>query len=219
MSSLWEEHCLQHARSHGANLIWKGTAQDCIDHLRLRNCAGLSVKASTLGKCFPPWTVARMAWSDALRPTVYGIATDVMLFSQHGPDWFTGTVCMEIMCRTMCRLSNFMHWACADARLVAKHGRDSSTESISSPVRPVSMPLGPAHHTPDNAPPTRKAARAATSAASPDDTDTSSAPTPTSTPASTSPLPLGPACRTPVHPYPARKAMRAMTSLTSLDEI
>ena len=63
--------------------IWKGTTQDCIDHLRLRHRAGLSVKASTLGKCFLPWTVERMAWSAALRPTVSGITTDVMLFSHH----------------------------------------------------------------------------------------------------------------------------------------
>ena len=34
--------------------IWKGTTQDCIDHLRLRHRAVLSVNASTLGKCFPP---------------------------------------------------------------------------------------------------------------------------------------------------------------------
>ena len=56
-------------------------------------------KASTMGKFFPPWTVARKAWNAALMPTVSGIATDIMLFSQHGPDWFTGTMCMEVMCR------------------------------------------------------------------------------------------------------------------------
>ena len=56
---------------------WKGTPQDCIDHIRLRHHAGLSVKTASLGKWFPPWTVA-------LKPNASGIATDVVLFSQHG---------------------------------------------------------------------------------------------------------------------------------------
>ena len=31
----------------------------------------------------PPWTVTRAAWNVALRPSVSGIAMDVMLFHQH----------------------------------------------------------------------------------------------------------------------------------------
>ena len=42
---------------------------------------------------------------------------------------------------------DFMHRACAEARSAAKCGRDSSTESRTSPVRLAPMPLGPAHHT------------------------------------------------------------------------
>ena len=62
--------------------VCKGTAQDCMDHLRLRHHTGSSVKSSMLGKCFPPWTVTHSAWASVSR--VSGIATDVMLFSQHG---------------------------------------------------------------------------------------------------------------------------------------
>ena len=78
--------------------IWKGTAQDCVDHVRLRHQGGLSVKASTLGKCFPPWTVARKAWNDTLKPSVSGIATDNMLFSQHGIHLVHRFRCMGVMC-------------------------------------------------------------------------------------------------------------------------
>ena len=55
-----------------------------MDNLHLLHYACSSVKTSTLGKCFPPWTVTRSAWASALRARVSRIATDVMLFSQHG---------------------------------------------------------------------------------------------------------------------------------------
>ena len=65
---------------------------------------------------------------------------------------------------------------------MAKHGRDSSTESGSSPSRPAPSPLGPTHHTPDHDHPAQKAARAVALATSPDDADVSFTPM--------SPLPL-----------------------------
>ena len=40
---------------------------------------------------------------------------------------------------------------------MAKRGRDSCTESGSSPRRPVQLLLGPTHCTPDHVPPARKA--------------------------------------------------------------
>ena len=63
---------------------WKGTAQDCIEHIRLRHLVGTSLKTANLGKWFPPWTVTRPAWYAVLKPNVSGIATDVVLFSEHG---------------------------------------------------------------------------------------------------------------------------------------
>ena len=82
----------------------------------------------------------------------------------------------------MARLSDFTHRACAEARSVAKHGRDSSSDSVSSPRRPAQSPLGPTHCTPDHVPPAKKAACATVSATSLDDAGVSSAPMPTSCP-------------------------------------
>ena len=88
--------------------IWKGTTQDCMDHLRISHHADPSMELSTLGRYFPPWTVTRAAWNAALRPSVSGIATDVMLL--HAVfGWCTAIVyalilsltcpCMDRSCR------------------------------------------------------------------------------------------------------------------------
>ena len=114
MSSFWEGHRVQHdlpcygmpfglgstVAVPGPMVFNMGIVQDCVDHVRLQHHGSMSVKASTIGKCFPPWTVTRTAWNATLKQTVSDIATDIMLFSQHGPDWFTGTVCLEVLCRT-----------------------------------------------------------------------------------------------------------------------
>ena len=138
--------------------IWKGTIQDCVEHVRLRHHGGMSVKASTIGKCFPSGTV--MAWNAALKPTVSGIATDIMLFTQHGARLvhryrvYGGYVPHHSPRGSfMSRLSDFTHWDCAEAHLAAKRGRDSSTVSHPSPVRPAPMPLWPIRRTPDHVPP------------------------------------------------------------------
>ena len=61
--------------------VWKGTAQDCIDHLRRTHKLPLSVKAANLAKYFPAWTVSRVEWSKMLMPCVSGVAIDTLLFS------------------------------------------------------------------------------------------------------------------------------------------
>ena len=38
---------------------WKGTSQDCIDHIRLVHSVPITVKAGNLGRWLPPWTVTR----------------------------------------------------------------------------------------------------------------------------------------------------------------
>ena len=105
----------------------KGTAQDCVDHVRLRHHGGMCVKASTLGKCFPPWTVARKAWNAALKPSVSGIAMDIMLFSQYGIRLVHryrvyGGYVLHHSLRGTClsKLSDFTHRDCAEARSTAK---------------------------------------------------------------------------------------------------
>ena len=64
--------------------VWKGTAQDCMDHLGVQHHTYSSVGLKMLGKYVPPWTVTHEAWRAVLRPGVSGIATDGMLFHQHG---------------------------------------------------------------------------------------------------------------------------------------
>ena len=62
--------------------VWKGTAQDCIDHMRHTHKVPLSVKAANLAKYFPAWTVTRDQWSKMLMPCVSSVAIDTLLFSR-----------------------------------------------------------------------------------------------------------------------------------------
>ena len=50
--------------------VWKGTAQDCIDHMRRVHKVPLSVKAANLATYFPPWTVTRERWADMMMPSI-----------------------------------------------------------------------------------------------------------------------------------------------------
>ena len=161
--------------------VWKGTTQDSVEHLRLRHHADSSVVASKMGKCFPPWTVTHAAWTAALGPKVSGIATDLMLFRQHGAQlvhryrvYAYNLPHQSLRGSFMANLSRFTHQASAEARSATKRGRYSSSESASTL-------LGHAHRTPDSAPPARKSARATatvTSAAG----ASSDAPAPTQAP-------------------------------------
>ena len=49
--------------------VWKGTPQDCMDHVRGRMTF------------LVPWTVRCQVWSDSLKQNHSGISTDVLLFS------------------------------------------------------------------------------------------------------------------------------------------
>ena len=64
--------------------VWKGTAQDCIDHMRRMHKVPLSVKAANLSKFFPAWTVTREQWADMLMPSISGVPIDTLLFSRIG---------------------------------------------------------------------------------------------------------------------------------------
>ena len=54
--------------------VWKGTSQDCVDHMRRAHNTPVSVKAGNLAQWFPPWTVTREQWHSMSRPSVSGIA-------------------------------------------------------------------------------------------------------------------------------------------------
>ena len=68
--------------------VWKGTSQDCIDHMRRAHNTPTSVKAGNLARWFPPWTVTREQWHSMSRPSVSGIAIDTFLFSRIGAPLF-----------------------------------------------------------------------------------------------------------------------------------
>ena len=77
--------------------VWKGTAQDCVDHMRRTHDAPLAVKAANLGRYFPPWTVTREQWSTITHPSISGVAIDTLLFSRIGSPLFH---CYRIISRT-----------------------------------------------------------------------------------------------------------------------
>ena len=64
--------------------VWKGTAQDCIDHMRRIHKVPLSVKVANLARFFPPWTVTREQWADMMMPSISGVAIDTLLSSRIG---------------------------------------------------------------------------------------------------------------------------------------
>ena len=64
--------------------VWKGTAQDCIDHMWRVHKVPPSVKAANLARYFPPWTVNREQWADMMMPSISGVAIDTLLFSRIG---------------------------------------------------------------------------------------------------------------------------------------
>ena len=68
--------------------VWKGTSQDCVDHMRRAHNTPISVKAGNLARWFPPWTVTREQWHSMSRPSVSGIAIDTFLFSRIGAPLF-----------------------------------------------------------------------------------------------------------------------------------
>ena len=64
--------------------VWKGTSQDCVDHMRKAHDTPVFVKEGNLARWFPPWTVTREQWYSMNRPSVSGIAIDTFLFSRIG---------------------------------------------------------------------------------------------------------------------------------------
>ena len=68
--------------------VWKGTSQDCMDHMRKAHNTPVVVKAGNLARWFPPWTVTRKQWHSMSRPSVSGIVIDTFLFSRIGMPLF-----------------------------------------------------------------------------------------------------------------------------------
>ena len=68
--------------------VWKGTSQDCVDHMCKAHNTPVTVKPGNLARWFPPWTVTREQWHSMSRPSVSGIAIDTFLFSRIGMPLF-----------------------------------------------------------------------------------------------------------------------------------
>ena len=66
--------------------VWKGTPQNCIDHMRRAH--DTLPKAANLVRWFHPWTVSREQWSSLTRSAVSGIVVDTLLFSHIGVPLF-----------------------------------------------------------------------------------------------------------------------------------
>ena len=133
----WVLSVLQH--EHGTSCVqlpvswctqWKGTPQDCVDHIRKKHYVNDSVKAANHGRWFPPWTVMREAWHTALKTKVSGISTNVTLFSTNGSQLvhhsrvFGQCAAHASLCGTFISdLWYFTIRACADAKWAAKRNR------------------------------------------------------------------------------------------------
>ena len=62
--------------------VWKGTPQQSMDHVLGAHNVPSDIKSTSLDIFFPPWTVQRQIWADALKPCHSGVSTDVLLFSE-----------------------------------------------------------------------------------------------------------------------------------------
>ena len=60
---------------------WKGSPQDCLEHLRNGHDVPWISKTASIEKYAPPWTVRRELWTDSLRVEHSGIS---VLFSELG---------------------------------------------------------------------------------------------------------------------------------------
>ena len=50
--------------------VWKGTPQDCMHHIRGVHDVPSDIKSASLDRLFPPWTVRRQIWADALNHVI-----------------------------------------------------------------------------------------------------------------------------------------------------
>ena len=63
---------------------WKGSPQDCLEHLWNGHDVPWISKTASIEKYAPPWTVRRELWTDSLRVEHSSISTDILLFSELG---------------------------------------------------------------------------------------------------------------------------------------
>ena len=123
---------------------WRGTPQDCIDHMCRAHTVLASIKTANLTRWFPPWTVSREHWSNVLRSSVSGVATDTLLLSRIGVPLvhryrvFARAGTHVAFCGTyMARLRTFLNVADTACLRSRNRRRTRSLASQMSPEVPV----------------------------------------------------------------------------------
>ena len=84
---------------------WKGTPQDCVDHIRQKHSEPNFAKAANLVRWFPPW--ARAVWHKAMKSHVSGVSSDVLLFSESGSSLVHHPAQASLRGKFMAKLRNF----------------------------------------------------------------------------------------------------------------
>ena len=64
--------------------VWKGSVRACLEHLTEKHGGSTFFALKNVAKLFPPWTVTRSVWLNALQPDVSGVAVDALLFHEAG---------------------------------------------------------------------------------------------------------------------------------------
>ena len=64
--------------------VWKGSGRACLEHLAEKHGGSTLEIKNNVAQFFPPWTVTRDVWHEALRPDVSGVAVDALLFHEAG---------------------------------------------------------------------------------------------------------------------------------------
>ena len=106
--------------------VWKGTAQDCIDHMRQTHDVHLAVKAANLARYFPPWTVAVEQWSAMTHVSISGVAIIVQ------PHWVSVVSPDHQSSRNSCGFPGDVH---AMVTCISGGVGFSSGTSATSPMR------------------------------------------------------------------------------------
>ena len=127
---------------------WKGTPQDCIDHIQKKQSVPDSVKAANLARWFLTWKVTRAARHKALKPQVSGISTDVGLFSENGSSlvhhyrvFGRSAPHTSLRGTFMAKLRVFTVRAGAEVKWEANRVPIKKTQSLTSSDSPAPLPL------------------------------------------------------------------------------
>ena len=62
--------------------VWKGSVRECRDHFNDKYSGSETLEFEKVSRSFPPWTVTRDFWEQALKPEIFGIAVDIRLFHE-----------------------------------------------------------------------------------------------------------------------------------------